>query len=72
MSRYSRAFPSMNSWTRWVCSQPPLPSAALIAAPDSVGTWDNFAKETPLKQTSRKMLLMVNDINKNNFRECAR
>jgi hypothetical protein len=49
-----------------------LPSAALIAAPDSVGTWDNFAKETPLKQTSRKMLLMVNDINKNNFRECAR
>src|SRR6185369_10093195 len=35
--------------------------------PDSVGTWDNFAKETPLKQTSRKMLLMVNDINKNNF-----
>ena len=35
--------------------------------PDSVGTWDNFAKETPLKQTSRKMLLMVNDINKDNF-----
>jgi outer membrane lipoprotein-sorting protein len=35
--------------------------------PDSVGTWDNFAKETPLKQTSRKMLLMVNAINKENF-----
>src|SRR5262249_10564053 len=35
--------------------------------PDSVGTWDNFAKETPLKQTSRKMLLMVNQINKDNF-----
>ena len=35
--------------------------------PDSVGGWDNFAKETPLKQTSRKMLQMVTDINKNNF-----
>src|SRR5919109_1571134 len=35
--------------------------------PDSVGSWDNFAKETPLKQTSRKMLLMVNAINRDNF-----
>jgi photosynthetic reaction center cytochrome c subunit len=35
--------------------------------PDSVGTWDNFAKETTLKQTSRKMLLMVNQINKDHF-----
>ncbi len=35
--------------------------------PDSVGTWDNFAKETPLKQTSRKMLQMVNNINRDNF-----
>src|SRR5437870_892509 len=35
--------------------------------PDSVGSWDNFAKETPLKVTSRKMLLMVNAINKDNF-----
>ena len=35
--------------------------------PDSVGTWDNFAKETPLKQTSRKMMNMVNAINKDNF-----
>jgi hypothetical protein len=35
--------------------------------PDSVGTWDNFAKETPLKERSRKMMLMVNAINKDNF-----
>src|SRR5215510_13291520 len=35
--------------------------------PDSVGTWDNFAKETPLKETSRKMLRMVNAINRDNF-----
>ena len=34
---------------------------------DSVGAWDNFAKDTPLKQTSRKMMLMVNAINKDHF-----
>ena len=34
---------------------------------DSVGSWENFAKDTPLKQTSRKMMPMVNAINKDNF-----
>jgi photosynthetic reaction center cytochrome c subunit len=36
--------------------------------PESVGTWDRFADETPLKQSSRRMMLMVNAINKENFR----
>jgi photosynthetic reaction center cytochrome c subunit len=36
--------------------------------PDSTATWDNFAKDTPLKQTARRMLLMVNAINKDNFK----
>ena len=35
---------------------------------DSTTTWDKFANDTPLKQTARKMLLMVNAINKDNFR----
>jgi hypothetical protein len=35
--------------------------------PESVGAWDRFADETPLKQTSRKMMLMVNAINKEHF-----
>jgi photosynthetic reaction center cytochrome c subunit len=35
---------------------------------ESVGTWDKFADETPLKQTSRRMVQMVNAINKDNFR----
>jgi photosynthetic reaction center cytochrome c subunit len=35
---------------------------------DSTATWDNFAKDTPLKQTARRMLLMVNAINKDNFK----
>jgi photosynthetic reaction center cytochrome c subunit len=35
---------------------------------ESVGTWDRFADETPLKQSSRRMILMVNAINKDNFR----
>jgi photosynthetic reaction center cytochrome c subunit len=35
--------------------------------PESVGSWGKFADETPLKVTTRKMLTMVNDINKNNF-----
>jgi hypothetical protein len=33
----------------------------------SVGSWDKFADDTPLKQTTRKMMLMVNAINKENF-----
>jgi photosynthetic reaction center cytochrome c subunit len=36
--------------------------------PDSTATWENFAKDTPLKQTARRMLLMVNAINKDNFK----
>jgi hypothetical protein len=35
--------------------------------PDSTSAWENFGKETPLKQTARRMTLMVNSINKNNF-----
>ena len=35
--------------------------------PESVGSWDNFADETPLKRTARRMMLMVNAINKDNF-----
>ena len=35
---------------------------------DSTDSWENFAKETPLKQTARKMLLMVDAINKQNFK----
>src|SRR5262245_30173779 len=33
----------------------------------SVGSWDNFADETPLKQKTRRMMLMVNALNKDNF-----
>ena len=33
----------------------------------SVSTWEKFADETPLKRTARKMMLMVNAINKDNF-----
>ena len=34
---------------------------------ESVGAWERFADETPLKVTTRRMLTMVNEINKNNF-----
>src|SRR5262252_7039809 len=34
---------------------------------ESVSTWDKFADETPLKVTARKMMTMVDAINKNNF-----
>lgn len=34
---------------------------------DSTEQWENFAKDTPLKQTARKMMLMVNAINRDNF-----
>jgi len=36
--------------------------------PESVGTWDKFADDTPLKQTARRMITMVNTINKDHFR----
>jgi photosynthetic reaction center cytochrome c subunit len=36
--------------------------------PESVGTWDKFADDTPLKQTARRMVTMVNTINKDHFR----
>src|SRR5207249_6696828 len=35
--------------------------------PNSVGSWENFADETPLKRTARRMMLMVNTINRDNF-----
>jgi hypothetical protein len=34
---------------------------------EALGTWEKFADDTPLKQTSRKMVLMVNTINRTNF-----
>jgi photosynthetic reaction center cytochrome c subunit len=35
---------------------------------ESVGTWDRFADETPLKQTARRMVQMVNAINRDSFK----
>jgi outer membrane lipoprotein-sorting protein len=34
---------------------------------ESVGSWDKFAEETALKRTARRMILMVNNINKDQF-----
>jgi len=34
---------------------------------ESVGSWDKFADETPIKRTARRMMLMVNNINKDQF-----
>src|SRR5262245_26340359 len=34
---------------------------------ESVGAWANFADETPVKRTARRMMRMVNAINKDNF-----
>ena len=34
---------------------------------DTNDSWANFAAETPLKQTARRMIVMVNTINKMNF-----
>ncbi len=34
---------------------------------ESVGSWDKFADETALKRTARRMMLMVNTINKDQF-----
>src|SRR5712692_8974058 len=34
---------------------------------DSLENWEKFAEDVPLKRTARRMMLMVNDINKNNF-----
>src|SRR5213593_2372028 len=36
--------------------------------PESVGAWERFADETPLKATARRMMLLVNAINKENFK----
>jgi outer membrane lipoprotein-sorting protein len=35
--------------------------------PESVASWEKFADETPLKVKARKMVTMVNAINKDNF-----
>jgi photosynthetic reaction center cytochrome c subunit len=35
---------------------------------DSTAHWENFAKDTPEKETTRRMVLMVNAINKDNFK----
>jgi hypothetical protein len=37
-------------------------------ADDNTAGWEKFAKDTPLKETARRMLLMVNTINKDNFK----
>ena len=34
---------------------------------DSSGSWDAFADETPLKRTTRRMVAMVNALNKANY-----
>ena len=34
---------------------------------DSIGNWERFADETPMKETARKMIAMVNEINARNF-----
>lgn len=34
---------------------------------ESAGNWAKYADDTPLKQTARKMITMMNDINKANF-----
>ena len=34
---------------------------------ESLANWDNYADETALKQSTRRMILMVNAFNKNNF-----
>src|SRR3990172_3610915 len=33
----------------------------------NLDSWDKYADDTPRKQTTRRMILMVNAINKNNF-----
>jgi hypothetical protein len=37
-------------------------------ASDNTTSWDKYAEDTPLKETARKMMLMVNTINKDNFK----
>jgi hypothetical protein len=34
---------------------------------DSSGDWGKYADDTPLKRTARRMILMVNALNKNSF-----
>ena len=36
--------------------------------PDSTSSWDQFAADTELKRTARRMVLMMNGINASNFR----
>ena len=38
---------------------------------DSTSSWDQFAADTELKKTARRMVLMMNSINAANFREHA-
>jgi len=35
--------------------------------PESLQSWEKFAEDVPLKRTARRMILMVNAINKDNF-----
>ena len=37
-------------------------------ASDNTNTWDKYAVDTPLKQTARRMMNMVNALNKDNFK----
>jgi photosynthetic reaction center cytochrome c subunit len=37
-------------------------------ASDNTTSWDKFADDTPLKETARRMMVMVNTINKDNFK----
>src|SRR5438132_6086388 len=37
-------------------------------ASDNTTSWDKYALDTPMKQTARRMLQMVNAINKENFK----
>jgi hypothetical protein len=34
---------------------------------DSAGAWEKFADDTPLKQTARRMVLMMNNLNRTSF-----
>jgi outer membrane lipoprotein-sorting protein len=34
---------------------------------ESLGNWEQYAADPPIKQTARRMILMVNGINRNNF-----
>src|SRR6266566_5042157 len=34
---------------------------------DSTASWEKFGADTPMKRTARRMMLMVNTLNKNSF-----